>query len=352
MEEEQVVVSFCISTYKREAIVEALVLNILSSSNPYFEVVVVDDCSGDGTIKRLSDITDTRLRVFEREQRGGGSACWYDALEKGKGRWLFQVLDRDWIDISKMDLLIQTLRELENSNVSFAVAGEKLSEDEKVYICKEGEETLQEFALRFSHPTGQIFRKSEWDMLENKEQYFMDEKYGIYPHGYLYTILGNKNKGAYILFDICDKKHYNQRVIKTVSGVYSTRTDKKEWFWPESRFRLLTLAAENVELIEKKEYIKEFMLSRYVNFFYAVTLEWYNNCQNEILKIRYGRNDIETNYMSLMVNGFDYITLFREYLEHNRFWWADDNFYSILCNVDQQLVKWLIEWTNELRKQS
>lgn len=347
---QDIMVSFCISSYKRKEMVEELVLHFLSSKNEKIEVVVVDDCSKDGTIECLNLIRDKRLHVYEKEYQEGGSACWYDALEKGSGRWLFQIIDRDWIDITKIDTLINELQKLEEENVGFAVAGEKFSDSEEVKIYGAGFETLREFALRHSHPTGQIFRKEDWDKIDNKKQYFYDEKYGIYPHGYLYAIMGNYKKGAYLLFDICDKAHYNQRIIKTISTVYASRSDKKEWFMPESRYRLLTLAAENIQLIDNKDFIKPIMLDRYIKFFYLVTNEWYHNCNNKILKKRYHREDMETNYISLLVNGFDYIALFREYLEENKYEWADEDFYRTLCELDQKLIKWLLEWTEGIRK--
>ena len=65
--------------------------------------------------------------------------------------------------------------------------------------------------------------------------------------------------------------------------------------------------------------------------------------------MRYNRPDLETNYLSLMTNGFDYINLFREHLENNNFDWADEEFYNNLIHLDCQLVKWLLEWCESLR---
>lgn len=348
--EKKRVVSFCISTYNRENIVDELVRNILSSQNQNFEVVVVDDCSDDRTVERLEAIKDSRLRVYKNEIRGGASACWYKALEKGEGDWLFQVLDRDWVDMSKMDTLIMSLQDLDKKNVAFAVAGERFSNDSNYEVYDEGIDTLCEFSLRYSHPTGQIFRRENWEGIKDKAKYFLDEKYGIYPHGYLYTILGNSKKGAYLLFDICDKAHYQERVLKTVSKFYSSQSEKKEWFWPESRYKLLILAANNIELVENKAFIKEIMLTRYIQFFNAVTKEWYGNCHNEVLKKRYGRPDLQTNYIELMVNGFDYVVLFREFLEEHNFYWADKEFYKVLVDIDKQLLGKMLDWTNALRE--
>lgn len=342
-------VSFCISAYHRREMLGELVNHLLSVPNDDIEVIVMDDCSGDGTMEMLEQIKDKRLRKFCEEEHSGGALYWYDALERGNGVWLFQIIDRDWIDITQINKLIDVLHRLEEMDVGFAVAGEKLSEAEEYQIYGEGMQTINEFGLRYSHPTGQIFRKKKWDAIEGKRKFFAEEKYGIYPHGYLYAVMGNFLKGAYLLFDICDKAHYNQRLARTISTVYASRKDKKEWFWPESRFGLLKLACENIGLVQDTSLYANLILEKYILFFFSVTREWYYNCHNEILKRRYGRPEMSTNYIELMINGFDYIALFREYLEERGFWWADASFYAALSGVDGQLTQWLIKWTEELR---
>lgn len=342
-------ISFCISSFNRKEMVEELILHILDIQSEEIEVVVMDNHSSDGTIEMLNEIKDERLHVYCEESQVSGTLCWYDALEKGSGVWLYQIIDRDWINIDYAEKLIDTLRELEKLNVGFAVGGEQFFGEKDYQIYSEGLETINQFGLRHSHPTGQIFRKKEWDNIKNKRDFFADEGYGIYPHGYIYAIMGNSLKGAYLLFDICDKAHYNQRVIRTVSRIYISRKDKSEWFWPESRFNLLKLACENIDLVENREWHTRIILARYGMFFFSVTQEWHANCHNEILKMRYHCPDLTTNYISLLVNGFDYIALFREYLENMNFWWADNTFYEKLCLMDKQLIEWLLKWSNELR---
>lgn len=342
-------VSFCISAYNRRDMVKELTAHLLSVSREDMELVVVDDCSVDGTADVLSQIEDKRLHVYCEKKREGGARRWYDALERGNGVWLFQVLDRDWINVDLIDRLIDTLHELEQLNVGFAVGGERISDEKDWQVFSEGLETVNEFGFRHSHPTGQIFRREKWKMIEDREKYFTEEKYGIYPHGYIYAIMGNSLKGAYLQFDICDRAHYHQRVARTVSTVYNTRKDKTEWFWPESRFRLLKLACENIGLVRDSSLHACIILEKYVTFFFCVTREWHTNCHNEMLKTRYNRPEMVTNYIELLTNGFDYIALFREYLEEQGFWWADDGFYKALCDVDCQLTAWLLKWTDEVR---
>ncbi|MCI9675525.1 MAG: glycosyltransferase [Lachnospiraceae bacterium] len=342
-------VSFCISSYNRRDMIEELVTHLLSISREDIEVIVVDDCSSDNTIDMLHRITDPRLHVYCESAQAGGALCWFDALEKGNGTWLFQIIDRDWINTALVHKLICLLQEFEQLNVGFAVGGERISTEKDYEIFNEGLDTINEFGFRHSHPTGQIFLKKEWDAINDKRKYFAEERYGIYPHGYIYAIMGNSLKGAHLHIDICDKAHYNQRLIRTSSTVYTSRKDKTEWFWPESRFQLLKLACENIELVQDKNLYSNIILEKYIVFFFCVTQEWYINCKNEILKLRYNHPELSTNYIELLSNGLDYIILFREYLKKQRFTWADSFFYEALCKIDNELTDWLIKWTNEIR---
>ncbi|MDE7222312.1 MAG: glycosyltransferase [Acetatifactor sp.] len=328
---------------------EELVTHLLSVDSDEIEVVVVDDHSNDGTMEMLGNIKDKRLHVYYEEVQTGGGGCWFDTFEQGSGEWLFHILDRDWIDIRKIEQLIRVLHVLEEENCGFAVAGEDLSDEEEYKLYAEGLETINQFGLRHSHPTGQIFYRKAWSEIADKKKYFVDEKYGVYPHGYIYAIMGNTRKGAYLLFDISDRAHYQQRVIRTISKAYVLKEEKTEWFWPQSRFKLLRLACENIDLVSDKSLHANIILEKYITFFFCVTREWYANCHNEILKMRYSRPEMSTNYIELLTNGFDYITLFREYLEEQGFWWADTSFYKALCDVDNQLTAWLLKWTEEIR---
>lgn len=244
--------SFCIPTYNRKEMVTELITHLLSCRSEELEVVVVDNYSDDGTIDILNQIEDKRLYIYREETKVDCGKSWYDALEYGKGDWIFHVLDRDWVDINKFDQLVNALHELEAQNVGFAVAGEGLDAERDYRLYQEGMETINEFGLRCSHPTGQIFYRKAWEEIANRKSFFIDERYGIYPHGYLYAIMGNQKKGAYILFDITDEAHSAERAMRTVSRFYETKSGKTEWFWPESRFGLLKLACENIELIQDR----------------------------------------------------------------------------------------------------
>lgn len=342
-------VSFCISSYERKDMLIELIEHLLSCNCQDIEVAVVDDCSKDGTVEALETIADKRFRYRVNNKNRGAALCWYDALEFGRGKWLFQVLDRDWIDIQLIDELVNTLHEFEQRNVGFAAAGERLIDLGAYRIYSRGREVQKEFALRDSHPTGQIFYRDCWREIEDREKYFAEQQYDIYPHGYLYAVLGNKYAGAQIHFDICSKRTYRKRYARTISRVYEKREDKQPWFYPEKGLQFLKLACEHLELIEGEEEQRQVARCRYVRFVKFATRLYYNACMDEVIKRRYHCEELSTNYIELMNNLFSYICDARRYFDNCNFSWKNEDFYNMLYSSDKEILDKNLPWIEEVR---
>lgn len=342
-------VSFCIPAYKQKGNVSNLVRHILKSDRNDIEVIVLDNHSEDGTIEELNTINDLRLSVYEHTETTDALINWLDALNYGKGEWLFHIIGRDWINIDYIDILVETLDKIKQQNVAFAVAGEDIRDDIEYTVLKKGLETINEFGLRDQHPTGQIFRKDIWDVLTNKDQFFLDrKKYGIYPHGYLYALMGNIFSGAFLHFDITDMAHYEDRYkMCSPSNMYKGEAEKEGlFFMPDSRFHRLLENVENLILVDNREYYGVIVVNRYMRYFTSATYIYMNYCNDDNVKRRYNCQDLSTDYLEILQNGYEFSLKFRDYLEMNRFDWADKNFYELFNKVDSQLITGLINWTN------
>ena len=346
-----IVLSFAIATYNRKEVTVRLVENLLSICREDIEVVVVDDCSTDGTVERLKKIKDKRLRIFEHKDNINGKATWFDAYEYSKGEWIFYINDRDWVNIELVPRLIEDLKELENKNVGFAVAGERweLSPSRDYILYNEGRDTILEFGMRDQHPTGQIFRKCCWEQINNRRAYFVDEQYGIFPHGYIEAIIGNHYKGAYILYDICDKYHYAERLNTiSASGIYR-KSRGEEYFWPSKRYEILELLVRNIQLVNDRSIWNELVFSGYRRAFRLATVAFVYASKDEILKRRYCYPEISVTDQEVLENGMEFVIRFRRFLEDKQFDWIDNNFFFELEKIEIELIQNLIFWL-DMRK--
>jgi len=88
-------VSFVIPAYNEEDSIAATVAGVLAVDYPDFEVVVVDDCSTDGTLAILQPLADAgRIRLVRKRVNEGKAMALNDALPLCNGE-LLMVMDAD-----------------------------------------------------------------------------------------------------------------------------------------------------------------------------------------------------------------------------------------------------------------
>lgn len=87
-------ISVIVTSYNVEGYIARAVESALSQQGVSLEVIVVDDCSRDGTRNVLATITDPRLRVIALTENAGPSGARNRAIEAARGMWL-AVLDGD-----------------------------------------------------------------------------------------------------------------------------------------------------------------------------------------------------------------------------------------------------------------
>ncbi len=261
------VVSFCIATFQRYEILEELIREILSVQTEKMEVVVSDDRSLDGSIEKIKEIKDNRLKIYVNEKNVGSSLNIHDSLDRGSGRYLFYVNDRDNVDSFKIEKLIEILEELEKEEVAFAQCDNWIGDTEKYRIFHEGKESLLMFACRIAHPTGYIFKRDVWKRIRGRRRFFEKQNYGDYPITMIGSIMARKYKGALIYGDICDLKRHRMDFTVMKSGYYKKRKDKRLWYTPEVIFREIEIGQKFLKKLGVQKDIREqILVDRYIDY--------------------------------------------------------------------------------------
>lgn len=271
-----IVVSFCIATFRRYDILRELLTEILSVDNDQFEVVVCDDCSADGSINRIKQIQDRRLRIYINNTNVGSMQNIYEALSKGRGKYLFYINDRDNVDCFKIKELIDLLNELEKKEVAFIkCAG--FMKTEKYQIFYSGKDAILEFACRVAHPTGYIYLKSAWDEIENLNLFFEKQYDSDYPASMVCAVMALKYNGAYLYGDICDVSRKRIDFTTVKSGYYLKRKDKRIWYSPEVQWRELVFGYGFLKRLHvQEEILEEFLFQRYGEYLKRVLIQYKN----------------------------------------------------------------------------
>jgi len=87
-------VSVIITAYNVERYIVRAIRSALDQTGPTVEVIVVDDCSTDGTWSVISGISDARLKIFKLAENSGPSVARNAGIAQATGSWI-AVLDGD-----------------------------------------------------------------------------------------------------------------------------------------------------------------------------------------------------------------------------------------------------------------
>lgn len=102
-------VSVVIPVYNREASVRASIESVLRQTWQDFELVVVDDCSTDGTVAAVEAIEDPRIRIVSTGRNSGPAGARNAGIRAASGDWIaFQDSDDEWLP-SKLEMQIARL---------------------------------------------------------------------------------------------------------------------------------------------------------------------------------------------------------------------------------------------------
>jgi glycosyltransferase involved in cell wall biosynthesis len=101
-------VSVIIPTYNRGWIIERAISSVLSQTYRDFELIIVDDGSRDDTLRRLSKLKDSRVRVFSKKNAGAAAARNFGIKKSRASLLAFLDSDNTWhqnfLEVMKSEL--------------------------------------------------------------------------------------------------------------------------------------------------------------------------------------------------------------------------------------------------------
>lgn len=150
-------VSVVIPTYNRVHCLPRSLESVLRQTFDDIEVIVVDDCSTDGTQAYLEAIPDPRLRVLRHETNKGGSAARNTGIAAARGELIaFQDSDDEWL-ISKLDRQMDEYRRVDSPEYGAVYCG-------KVTY---GEAGARRYGPRMAYYSPAPPRKAHGDILQS-----------------------------------------------------------------------------------------------------------------------------------------------------------------------------------------
>lgn len=124
------IVSIVMPAYKWTGYIEKSIQSVINQTFKDWELLIVDDCSPDGTLERIKELTlyEPRIKVFGLIENSGAAVARNTAIEAAKGRyiafldsddvWLPQKLEKQllFMQEKKVDLVCSAYEKINENN--------------------------------------------------------------------------------------------------------------------------------------------------------------------------------------------------------------------------------------------
>ena len=110
-------VSIIMPSYNSEKYIKDSIESVLNQTYPFWELLIVDDCSTDQTVDIIKSFKDERIKLFQNEVNSGAAISRNWALREAKGKWI-AFLDSD--DLWLPTKLEEQLKFMVGNNCYFA----------------------------------------------------------------------------------------------------------------------------------------------------------------------------------------------------------------------------------------
>lgn len=266
-----IILSICLPTYNRGNILYERIKKWLETDNKNFEIVVSDNCSTDNTIELLHSINDERLKIIENDKNYGGYLNGKKALMAGSGKYIMQLMDKDFIDMKYIDKVIEILKNLDVAT-GFLVPDSDC-ENPHVDIISKKLKKIYNFCFKGNHPSGFFFNR---ELFHKKNAFDVcldyDKVIRSYITDFITTLLCEDGDVAFIYIPFV----FLQR--PPFDGIKHSLTYSPEnlFFLPENRFKIFEVYLKFLNEIKLNFFERCFVLKKLViNLYYFSTRDYY-----------------------------------------------------------------------------
>lgn len=187
MKDREILLSFCIPTYKRKKRVIECINEIQKIEDERIEIMICDNHSEDGTREAVLELQlkDKRINYIENQENIGAVANISKVLSKGNGKYLYLISDEDFINIEFiLKLLNEKILENEKYNIILGSVYDIVKNEYSQRYIARYEENISEVGIKIltekNYISGIIFKKDKinFNILNKYEK----ESANLYPH--------------------------------------------------------------------------------------------------------------------------------------------------------------------------
>lgn len=215
LEQSNPLVTVYIPTFNRVELLKRAVESVRQQTYSNLEIIIVDDCSKDGTHEYLEEITkqDSRIRYFIKEKNSGACVSRNIAIENANGEFITGLDDDDYFINNRIAIFIQHKKKLNDyiflcSRYIFKTT--YMIKKSKMEYLKPNEIRAKDL-LSYNYVGNQIFCKTT-----DLRKVLFNENLPAWQDLYTwYAMLSLSDNAAFVLKDfsyIVDLSHEHERI--------------------------------------------------------------------------------------------------------------------------------------------
>lgn len=160
-----VTISVCIPVYNCHAHVAQAVDSVLAQTFGDFELIIVDNCSADGTFELLQEYADPRIRLLRNPENIGACGNWNRLLAEASGRYVKIICADDFIYPQCLERQLAVL-EAADSDVVMVSSGRDIVDERGRNVFRrhfpgkkgrmQGEQVIRKIVQRGTNIIGEV----------------------------------------------------------------------------------------------------------------------------------------------------------------------------------------------------
>ncbi|KPH55949.1 glycosyltransferase family 2 protein [Helicobacter pullorum] len=101
-------ISILCPSFNHEKYVESFIWSVLGQSFKDFELIIVDDCSSDGNVKKIKEIQDKRIKLIQHQYNRGINASINTAFQNSSGKIVVFCASDDILEVNALEIIYKT----------------------------------------------------------------------------------------------------------------------------------------------------------------------------------------------------------------------------------------------------
>lgn len=142
-------VSIIMPLYNSSDYIKATIDSVIEQTYKNWELIIVDDCSTDNSLRIVQQYDDIRIRLIKNTVNSGAAVSRNNAIKAAKGRWI-AFLDSD--DLWEKDKLLQHIGFMLKENTPFSFTGYNvLNSENKIIAVFEPSKDIYKYSMILRH---------------------------------------------------------------------------------------------------------------------------------------------------------------------------------------------------------